>query len=161
MSEPSSPPPSPERVRANRQIVRITIAGGAVMMVGLVVFLGWLVQGCQEAKATSLQFVAAVRAGRFDDAYALTSPDLRALLVKAPSVSNPSHTFELLRGAPEIDLGVVQSGFGGNWPVIPFACFDGELPGEKKFWIVARRDQVWRVVDLRSDAKPKVCEGGE
>lgn len=133
--------------------------GAAVLAVGLLIFLGWLVQSCREARAVSRKFVSAAREGRVEEARALASPELEQGLF---GNGTAARTFALLRTAKNDELGVVQSGFGGTWPLIPFACFDGALGDGKAFWVVARKGaDGYRVVELRSDRKPTSCEGGD
>lgn len=130
--------------------------GGVVTAATIVVWCGWLTQSCMAGRHSALRFVAAVREGREPAAEGLVSPQLAEAL---RSDTNAARTLVLLRRTTG-GLGVAQVGFTGNWRVVPFSCFDGELVDKRAFWIVMqKRENGWQVLDLRSDAEPRICHG--
>ncbi|MGZ3450981.1 MAG: hypothetical protein ACXVEF_15365 [Polyangiales bacterium] len=132
------------------------IGGGGLFAAALLLFFGWLVQSCMAARSTSRRFLAALRERRGADAYELAGPALRPLMVDGKL----SPTLARVQASNGDELGIVQSGFAGTYPVEPFACFDGALADDKQFWIVARKlPEGWRVVDVDADAMPTICKG--
>jgi hypothetical protein len=147
--------------------VRQRLSGAAVIvtLVAFTVFVGWLVRSCMDGRDIARRFVAAARERRVSAAYDLASP---GLLAKLLGDTHEARTFALLQ-ATRGDLGVVENGITGTrpegpltWPEVPFACFDGDLSPTETFWIVATKTPAgWRIVELRSDKAPAVCEGDD
>jgi hypothetical protein len=129
---------------------------GILVGVAMAVFCGWLLASCRAARATCVEFVAAVREERLADARALVIPELAPVLAGLPD-TEPARALGRIRASRNGDLGIVQSGFK-NADFVPFSCFDG---GDETtpFWIVAARvGDTFRVVDLRTTT-PEICEG--
>ena len=128
---------------------------GLPIALGILVFIGWLIQQYLGARTKAEEAVSllrdpersdASRAELFDESISDLSDASLALLIDEISKS---------RGA----LHTEQTGFSGTWPIVPFSCFSGELTGSDRFWlVVTRRNDRWAITTLSKNERPKICE---